>query len=252
MVGVLDQINRETISGWIFGSIDLLQVQIDGRPLPKAEIKSVQRQDVIEAHPGRPCCGFEISSPLGILDGGLHEVSLSVDGMRLGNCPKKFRYVDKRILFIHTPKTGGSSVNDALRHHKSWLGKDHIEALQFSQVVELVGEAQSDAIPRAAANSIEKKFIKHNRLESNIRWLSGHVSPRSAHMLINKFTGANFIKNMAIKEFTNPYNYSFNKAIKNYDVVGCARDPINYLISHLNWYVQIYEGRDPNFFMSII
>jgi hypothetical protein len=120
--------------------------------------------------------------------------------------------------------------------------------MNFSPVVELVGEAQSSSIPKSAVKLIEQEFLIRNQIKKDIPWLSGHISPRSAHILINKFSNENNFKNVLLKKFTKPYSYDFNKTIKNYDVIGCVREPMSYLISQLNWYSEIYKGRDPEFF----
>jgi hypothetical protein len=247
MVGVLDQINRETISGWIFGDVNSLHIEIDGRLRLDIVIKSVERKDVVDAYPDRSTTGFEISSPLDIVDGRLHEISLCIDARPLENSPKKFRYIDRKILFVHIPKTGGSSVIDSLSHYKSSKGEDHIQRYIFSQTEQRVGVADADRIGWFEKLRINRQYKEDNKIEKDLIWLAGHVSPFQAKKIINSYYYKNEIRNLPLF-FNGEYQYKTPSAIAGFELFTMVRNPIDQLISGLNWFYEIYHGRDPDFF----
>jgi len=80
MNGCLDQINRETISGWIFGDLKNLKVEIDGQEYCPLDIEKITRKDVLGVYPNTIVSGFSFKTPpLIVNDGRLHAISLKIN-----------------------------------------------------------------------------------------------------------------------------------------------------------------------------
>lgn len=76
MIGCVDQINKQTISGWIVGGINSLTLKIDGSKIGDLIVKEIPRPDAQEAQPDKKITGFSISTPYELLDGSEHLVEI--------------------------------------------------------------------------------------------------------------------------------------------------------------------------------
>jgi hypothetical protein len=160
MEGVLDFINKEMISGWVFGELKNLKLKIDSRFMLDLKVKSINRPDVENTYPNKQSTGFEIETPREVIDGSPHLIELFIGKNKLENSPKTFRYTDEKILFIHIPKTGGSSVVDSLRMHKSQNGSALISNLLLDPVKENYGFRKDGLFSQSFLKKIAKKIMK--------------------------------------------------------------------------------------------
>ena len=246
MQGYLDSINKEEISGWIIGSPEELDfaLAVDGEIQHKFERRYFKRPDVQESYPLIDAWGFKILTPSFINDGRAHKISITCNGIDLEGSPKVFRYVNKKILFIHIPKTGGTTTENMLRQHKSVNGVSHIEYLNFTPESGF-SKDEWKALSFKDRFLLNRKFRLDNKLNDDLSWISGHVQPSKVKEILNKHLYNKLNINFCNKS---PYKkFSFDKKIYQFEVFSLVRNPIDQLISQLNWFNEIYKGRHPEF-----
>lgn len=127
--GYIDKIVPRTVLGWAvchgLQSAPTVELFIDGR-LVQTSVANLFRADVRDAgiHP-TGWCGFRIN--LGIRERIAidSEVDVKIRGFyqSLNNCPLRYKKEklkangSHKLLFMHIPKSGGTSVKDFLKHH---------------------------------------------------------------------------------------------------------------------------------------
>jgi hypothetical protein len=239
MRGCLDQVNRETISGWIFGDLKDLIIEIDGERYCTLDIKTIARPDVLKVYKEGPVSGFIFETPAVMNNGKLHTISIKHNSKNLNNSPNFYRNKGNKLFFIHIPKTGGTSLINCMRLHKSATGLDHVEGLLFSPKTQVAPEAWN-SLTTLKKISLNKNFIKDNKIDRDVNWLAGHVYPYNARNILNKF--------YYFKEYRNIINIKrYNNKIYDFELISMVRNPIHQLLSQLNWYYEIYQGRHKNF-----
>ena len=237
MEGSLDYINKQIISGWIFGDLRNLKLKIDDVQRADIKIKSISRPDVENQYPGKQAIGFEIESPKDLIDGLPHKVELIVK-KDIINSPKVFSYSDEKILYIHIPKTGGSTILASLTGHKSHNFESHIQGFLLKAFDENGGYGREDLFSSRALKKAQQLIDKEKLINKNIDWLGGHVTPYQASLILNKFYKKKLFKSL-LSEFSKTRFKKFNQHIEGFKLVSMVRDPIVQLISQLNWLYEI-------------
>lgn len=249
MLGSVDFINRNVISGWVFGDLEQLSLIVDGIRLSEIVFRRLPRPDVNKVYPDKASTGFQIESPKEILDGRAHSISVMAFNDHLENSPKKFRFLDNKVLFIHAPKTGGTSVIESLRYQKSLNGEDHIQKFGFSPVVEKLGSGGDSLVGRFDKIRLQRRFKNENIIDKSSEWLAGHVTPLAARKIINEYLLGQGFKNYQLSFFSD-FNYHNKSEMAGFGLYSLVRNPIDQLISHLNWFHEIFFGRDPSFLFA--
>lgn len=238
MQGVLDYINKEIIGGWVFGDVKNIKLKVDGKEIHNLNVNFVQRGDVEKAYPGKACSGFEILAPEIISNGEVHQIELFVNKTPLEHSPKEFRYVDNKVLFIHIPKTGGSSIEEVLYIHKSRNGRKHLENLLLDPFTENYGFKNKNYFDQKELERFRKKQDAKKNVDLGGDWLSGHITPLNAAKLLSKLYSKNKFRNFLLNQKKDA-SYNFNRKIEDFSIFSMVRNPINCLISQMNWLHEI-------------
>jgi len=252
MQGILDYINDKYISGWILGELNLFKILIDGEYLINIKINFYHSKYVQDANPGKQATRFKIETPSTILDGKLHEIHIYMGIDHVAHSPAKFRFNNSKILFIHVPKTAGSTIIDSLKHFKSFQGIDHIQKFLRTPVDDIEKANPGASLNFLQRKKIESKFKKENSIDKNIKWIAGHISTLQAKKILNKYYSYSFTRNFKLS-FTNIYSATtsnVNQEIQGFELYSLIRSPTAQLISGLNWFNEIFYGRDTDFFYS--
>jgi hypothetical protein len=215
-----------------------IKLKVDGKEIHNLNVNSVQRGDVEKVYPGKKCSGFEIFAPKIISNGEVHQIELFVNKTPLEHTPKEFRYVDNKVLFIHIPKSGGSSIEEVLYMHKSRDGSKHIENLLLNTFTENYGFKSNIFFNNRELKRFEKKADEKKYGSLQKKWLTGHITPLNAAKLLSKYYSNNKLRNFLLSRKKNT-SFEFDQIIEDFRIFSMVRNPINCLISNINWLNEI-------------
>lgn len=131
--------------------------------------------------------------------------------------------------------------------HKSEHSSNHIEFLLNNIYSEYGGYQTKALFGNKSFKKEIKDFERSKKIPSDVDWLAGHIDPLNAARIIYKYHSKNTIKNFFL-ERKKRAEFNFDKTIGGFEVFSMVRNPMDNILSGLNWFNNVYSWGEDKFY----